>query len=217
MAGLFRRIIDIIRANINDLIDRVEDPELMIRKVIREIEENISRARQGMTDAMVSEKQLALELDHHRSQSENWLTRAEKAMRAGNDELARAALERKKGHDLFATDLEVSLDAVRNTSQYLKDQLIALENKLAQIRLQRNTLAARRRAAEARQYMNKAISSFQGSPDPQDHFNHMMLDIESGAEAMTELNGESSESDREVRHLTVDSEMASLRKKIEEE
>ncbi len=219
MAGLFRRIIDIIKANINDLIDRVEDPELMIKKVIREMEDNISRARESLSDAIASEKHLTRELNHHRSQSENWLNRAEKAMRTGNEELARTALERKKGHDLFATDLQVSWDASKNTSQYLKKQLHVLENKLAQIKLQRNTLAARRRAAEARQYMNKALS--QGVPDTQDQFNRMenrILDIESRAEAIAELNDESSGFDREVRQLTVDSEvekeLASLRERL---
>ena len=46
MANLFRRINDIITANINDLIDRVEDPELMIKQMIREMEENIARAKE---------------------------------------------------------------------------------------------------------------------------------------------------------------------------
>ncbi|MCP4109633.1 MAG: PspA/IM30 family protein [Desulfobacteraceae bacterium] len=219
MAGFFRRIIDIIKANINDLIDRVEDPELMIKKVILEMEDNISRARESLSEAVASEKQLACELNYHRCQSENWLDRAEKAMRDGNEELARTALERKKGHDLLVSDLKVSLNASKNTSQYLKKQMAALENKLTQIRIQRNTLAARRRASEARQYMNKAISSFQGSQDAQAHFEDRILDIESGSEAIAELNKESSGIDREIRQLTIDSdvekELAILREKIE--
>lgn len=70
MANLFKRISDVIAANLNDLVDRVEDPERMIKQLIREMEENISSAREGVIDAVASEKQLAKELDSQRQQAE---------------------------------------------------------------------------------------------------------------------------------------------------
>ena len=60
---LFKRINDVICANINDLLDRVEDPERMIKQIIREMEVNISHAREGVVDAIASEKQLDKELE----------------------------------------------------------------------------------------------------------------------------------------------------------
>jgi phage shock protein A len=47
MASIFKRISDVVTANINDLIDRVEDPERMIKQIIREMEENISKGQGG--------------------------------------------------------------------------------------------------------------------------------------------------------------------------
>jgi PspA/IM30 family. len=58
MSDLFKRINDVISANINDLIDRVEDPERMIKQIIREMEDNISKAKEGVVLAITSEKQL---------------------------------------------------------------------------------------------------------------------------------------------------------------
>jgi phage shock protein A len=71
MANLFKRISDLISANINDLIDRVEDPERMIKQIIREMEESITMAKEGVIQAIASEKQLQKELEHHRHQSRN--------------------------------------------------------------------------------------------------------------------------------------------------
>ena len=65
MPSLFKRINDVINANINDLIDRVEDPERMIKQIIREMQENIRVAKDGVINALASEKQLLKDLEHH--------------------------------------------------------------------------------------------------------------------------------------------------------
>ena len=62
MANIFKRINDVITANISDLIDRVEDPEKMIKQIIREMEESIGNAKEGVIDALASEKRLKKEL-----------------------------------------------------------------------------------------------------------------------------------------------------------
>ncbi|MEZ5582894.1 MAG: PspA/IM30 family protein [Candidatus Competibacteraceae bacterium] len=74
MPSLFKRISDVITANLNDLVDRVEDPERMIKQLIREMEENISSAKESVIDALASEKQLGKELDSQRRQAEDCST-----------------------------------------------------------------------------------------------------------------------------------------------
>jgi len=70
MPSIFQRINDVLTANINDLIDRVEDPERMVKQIIREMEAHIAASRDGVLDAMASEKKLLKELEDHRRQSE---------------------------------------------------------------------------------------------------------------------------------------------------
>lgn len=224
MANIFVRISEVITANINDMVERAENPERMIRQIIREMEHNITRAREGVIDAITSEKQLARELEHHRNRSGHWLENAEEALRAGNEELAMAALERKKDHDLILRDLEVSWKAAKDTSENLKSQLRSLENKLAEARRKRTTLSARQRSAEARQHMDVTVHCFQKGLNTQDRFDRMedrVLEIEARAEAVAELNDESAELEKEIRRLTVDKEVKSdldaLRKKIEDD
>jgi len=143
MPNIFKRISDVLAANLNDLIDRVEDPERMVKQIIREMEDNIRIAEEGVIDAMASEKQLQKDLEHHRHEATTWRQRAEEALRADQEDLARAALMRKKEHDQIITTLEPAWEAVQHTSEQLKAQLHALEAKLEEARRKRSTLVAR--------------------------------------------------------------------------
>lgn len=222
MANIFKRISDVITANINDLIDRVEDPERMIKQIIREMEENISKAKEGVIDAIASEKQLQKELEHHRQQSAEWLNKAEQALQAEKEDLARAALTRKREHDSIIQALEPSWVAAKNTSEQLKTQLRALEAKLEEARRKRTTLIGRQRAAEARQHMDRTANSFQAGLEAHASFARMedkVAEIESRTEAMAELSGDASDLEKEflameVEH-EVENELNRLKKKLQ--
>jgi len=223
MANLFKRINDVITANINDLIDRVEDPERMIKQIIREMEENINKAREGVIDAVTSEKQLQKDLEHHRCRSAEWLNKAEQALQANREELARSALMRKKEHDNIIKALEPSCESARNTSEHLKTQLRALEAKLEEARRKKGTLVARQRAAEARQHMDKTLSTFQTGLDARANFDRMearVSEMEARTEAIAEVNDKASPLEKEFWALEVEQEvedeLAKLKKKMQE-
>ncbi len=223
MANLFKRISDVISANINDLIDRVEDPERMIKQIIREMEENINKAKEGVIEAITSEKQLQKDLEHHRQQSAEWLNKAEQAMQANKEELARGALVRKKEHDNIIKALEPSWEAAKNTSENLKTQLRALEAKLEEARRKKGTLVARQRAAEARQHMNKTMSNFETGLNAQANFERMegkVAEMEARTEAMAELSSNTSQLEKDFWKMEaeqeVEDELAQLKKKMKE-
>ena len=221
MANLFKRISDVIAANLNDLVDRVEDPERMIKQLIREMEENIASAREGVIDALASEKQLAKELDSQRRQAGEWHDRARRALEAGNEALAREALLRKKEHDGIVVNLEASWESARRTSERLKAQLRALEAKLEEARLKKGSLVARQRAAQARERMDEVSDRFQTGLDLNNSFGRMadrVGEMEARMEARAELYGEYSEIEREFLKMEanseVEAELAALRKEL---
>ena len=221
MANLFKRISDVIAANLNDLVDRVEDPERMIKQLIREMEENINSAREGVVDALASEKQLAKELDSQRRQAEEWHGRARRALEAGNEALAREALLRKKEHDGIVANLETSWESARRTGDRLKAQLRALEAKLEEARLKKGSLVARQRAAQAREQMDRVSDRFQTGLDLDHSFGRMtdkVGEMEARMEARAELYGEYSEIEREFLKMEtnseVEAELAALRKEL---
>ena len=221
MANLFKRISDVIAANLNDLVDRVEDPERMIKQLIREMEENINSAREGVVDALASEKQLAKELDSQRRQAEEWHSRARRALEAGNEALAREALLRKKEHDGIVANLEASWESARRTGDRLKAQLRALEAKLEEARLKKGSLVARQRAAQACEQMDRVSDRFQTGLDLDHSFGRMtdkVGEMEARMEARAELYGEYSEIEREFLKMEtnseVEAELAALRKEL---
>ena len=221
MASLFKRISDVINANLNDLVDRVEDPERMIKQLIREMEENISSAREGVIDAVASEKQLAKELDSQRQQAEEWQRRARLALESGNEALAREALTRKKEHDGIVANLDASWQSARRTGERLKSQLRALEAKLEEARLKKGSLVARQRAAQAREQMDQVQDRFQTGLDLNHSFGRMadkVGEMEARMEAREELYGEYSQIEREFLQMETSSEveaaLAALKREI---
>ena len=224
MASLFKRISDVISANLNDLVDRVEDPERMIKQLIREMEENVNSAREGVIDALASEKQLAKELDGQRRQADDWYNRARRALETGNETLAREALLRKKEHDGIVANLQASWESARRTSERLKAQLRALETKLEEARLKKSSLVARQRAAQAREQMDKVTDRFQVGLDLNNSFGRMadkVGEMEARMEARAEVYGDYSPAEREFLRMEVDAEieaeLAVLKKEVRKE
>lgn len=220
MANIFQRVNDIINSNINDLLDRIEDPERMIKQIIREMEENITQAKEGVINAIASEKQLQRELDDHRKQSELWLQKAETALAAGKEDLARSALARKKEYDGIIQSLEPAWQSAKTTSERLKTQLRGLESKLEQAKRKRSTLMARQRASEARSHMHDTVKKFETGIDAQTKFDRMedkVAEMEARAEALEEIEGED-DLNKEFAQLEMDSdveaELEALRNKI---
>jgi phage shock protein A len=182
----------------------------MIKQLIREMEENINSAREGVIDALASEKHLAKELDNQRRQSDEWYNRARRAMENGNETLAREALLRKKEHDDLAGNLQGSWQSAKRTSERLKAQLRALEGKLEEARLKKGSLVARQRAAQAREQMDRVSDRFQTGLDLNHSFDRMsgkVDEMEARMEARAELYGEFSQVEREFLKLEADTEV----------
>jgi phage shock protein A len=221
MTNIFKRINDVMTANLNDLIDKVEDPERMIKQIIREMEDNISRVRDSVVEAIASEKQLQKELENNQKLSAEWLGKAETALQNNNEELARAALARKKEHDSICKALEPSWQSAKNTSENLKAQLKALEAKLEEARRKRSSLAARQHAAVARQQMDKTLSNFEAGIRAQTQFDRMedkVAAMEAKTEAMMELRDDRSQLEKAFLDMElnaeIDQELQNLKAKM---
>src|ERR1700676_2136455 len=103
--GLFKRISDIVSANLNDMVESWEEPEKMLKQAVREMETAIDQARRSVAKAMASEKLVGKELLENERHAEQWQTRAESAVAAGDDTLALKALARKREHESVAAAL----------------------------------------------------------------------------------------------------------------
>lgn len=192
--GIFGRISDILSANLSDFTERFEDPEKMLKQAIREMEESISEVTGQTAKAMANEKTLAREHQRNKAQVEQWAGRAEKAVEAGDDDLARKALARKNEHQKVVEALEDQLQAAEEASRTLKRQLSAMKAKLAEAKRNLTTLSARKRAADFRKKLDAQAAGLTAAVDDTafakfDRLKSKVEQAEAEAEAIAELRG----------------------------
>jgi phage shock protein A len=145
---LFQRIGDVIAANLNDLVDRFEDPEVMLKQAIREMETMIESSTGGAARAIAGERLLARDLSDHERNASRWNARAESAVAQGDDDFARRAIIRAHEHEAMAAALAEQRNSAERTAQAVRGQVAAMRAKLAEARRKLESLSARRQLAE---------------------------------------------------------------------
>ena len=216
MAGIFARISDIFKANINDLLDKAEDPEKMIKQMVIEMEEAVNKATTAVGSAIANEKMLEKQHAEKQKLVGEWQQRAVKAVNAGRDDLARQALEKKNMFDKAATDLEGPLAEAQKTAVTMRSQLDQLKVKLDEARVRQGTLIARHQAAQAKKQISSSLAGIgDGAFANFDKYEQKVLKAESEAEAMSQLAGDTTSLDDEFKKLeagsSVEDELALLK------
>ncbi|MDQ2683639.1 MAG: PspA/IM30 family protein, partial [Chloroflexota bacterium] len=158
--GIMDRLSRLLRANVNDMLDRAEDPELMLDQMLRDMETSIQAARGQVAAMIAQEKELSADLKETRELSAEWEEKARRAVQAGKDDLAREALRRKKDNDESTRLYEAQLQTQTQTLERMKNQLATLESKYQSTLSQRDTLIARQRRAKSQQQVADTVSTF---------------------------------------------------------
>src|SRR5919202_4568273 len=94
-SSMLTRIRDLVSANLNAMLDRAEDPEKMVNEYIRQLTENLNEAKISVAGAMADETKLHHKMVEYQAQAEQWQMKAQAALRATDEGLARQALSRK--------------------------------------------------------------------------------------------------------------------------
>ncbi len=92
--GLLERVSTLIRANLNDLVDRAEDPEKMIKQVILDMDNQYMQVKTQVAVSIADQHMLEKKLNENEDAGSDWMRKAERAVDKGEDDLARAALDR---------------------------------------------------------------------------------------------------------------------------
>lgn len=156
--SIFSRVSDLVKANVNDLLDRAEDPEKMVKQIIIDMEKQVREATQALGQAMASEKQALTHLEKAKANSKEWEDKAKLALQSGNQELAKKALANKVEADKNIESLQKSYDQIAMQTQELRSRVEILQQKLDEARQKQNMLIARARMAEATENVATAVS-----------------------------------------------------------
>ncbi len=206
--GIFSRISDIFKSNVNDALDNAEDPEKMIKLMVIEMQESVNKATSGLATAMAQEKKLERDLDKYKAMSEDFKAKATQAMQAGNEDLARKALAKKAEADQQAAQYQAMFDSAAGMTAKLKEQVDGLKAKLSEARLKESTLIARSQTAKAQTDIAKQIGGFDSNSFAKfDKFEEKILKSESEAQAFTEMSDSNKSIDDDFKLLTKNSQV----------
>ncbi|MEM9694374.1 MAG: PspA/IM30 family protein, partial [Myxococcota bacterium] len=189
MAGIFARLAALIKSNINDLISKAEDPEKMLEQVVLDMNKQLVEAKKLVAVAIADEKRLAKQAEGERAKATEWERRAMMAVRAGDDALAKEALNRKREHDGLANEFQEQWKKQKVQVDQLKMTLRVLNNKIEEAKRKKQVLKARARRARAQQEMADAMGKLNqaGALATYERMEERINQMEAQAEATSEL------------------------------
>ena len=149
--ALMERVSALIRANLNDLVDKAEEPETMLKQVILDMENQLIQVKTQVAIAIADEHLLAKKRQENGTKHAEWMRRAEMALDRNDEELARAAIERAEGYRRTQEALDEQLADQRSQADMLRTSLRKLEQKLAEARERADLLIAEHRRSQVAQ------------------------------------------------------------------
>src|SRR6202035_4996665 len=187
--GIFSRLAQLIRSNLNDLISRSEDPEKMLNQVVLDMNNQLVEAKKQVAASIADEKRLAKQSEQEAASAAEWERRAMMALRAGNEELAKEALARKREHDELAATFKEQWTKQKSAVDQLKKALRMLNDKIEEAKRKKNVLIARKKRAEAQKAIQETMSGLrdQSAFETFDRMSQKVDQIEAEAEAQGEL------------------------------
>lgn len=216
------RLSRLLRANVNDLISKAEDPAKIIDQALRDMRAAYTEARGEVAGAMTQSAKLTREAGTNRKLAEEYEKKAEEALRGGSEELAREALRRAQNHKDLAKGFEEQVGVQGATVDQLKTQLRALEAKIDELESRRSLLAARQKTAQASATLDR-VSGFDQAGSAMEAFDEMerkVTGMEDRNRAMTELR-EENDLDAQLRDLgrdrDLDEAFAALKNRVQGE
>ncbi|MFC4403668.1 PspA/IM30 family protein [Gracilibacillus xinjiangensis] len=222
MFQFFKRVKTVVSSELNSMLDKAEDPVKMLDQFMRDMESDIREAETSVAKQIANEKMLKRKADDAKALVEKRQAQAEKAIEAGNEDLARRALEDKNSQEQQANMLKESWEKAKRDADQLRDKLDEMKKEYQEMQLKKDTLKARAESAKTRTKMNRAMSNI-GTDDSKRGFERMeekVLRFEAEAETSDDLSSSSKSLDDEFEELDksgVDDELAALKKKMGKE
>jgi phage shock protein A len=216
--GILGRLSTLVKSNVNDLIDSMQDPAKEIDQLVRDMEDSAREARGEVAQCLAEEKRMGKRVDDLAEEVKSWEGHAMRAVQAGDDALAKEALRRKAEKEADRIQAEKALSDQRAYSVQLGAGLKALQARVQDVKLRQGTLREKARAAK------RGESPVSGKSAAFEDFERMSGKIET-LEAEVGLNDELTgqtaaavAAERKLREMSeqksVDDALADLKKNL---
>lgn len=161
--SFFNRVRDLVSANLNSMLDRAEDPEKMVNEYIRQLSENLYEAKTRVAAAMADETKLHNKMVQFQAEADQWQSKAEAALRASDEDLARQALARKLQSQKLADSYKQQYESQDQQVEELQDSLVKLEARIAESKSRRDLIVAKRNRAETQEAIQRTVRGLSSS------------------------------------------------------
>lgn len=191
--SIFRRLLLIGRSYLNYVIGKAEDPEKMLNQMLIDMDGQLMNAKRQVALAITDEKNLLTQYLESKKKMNIWKEKAEIAVQANRDDLARKALERHSIYKQESINLENHWKNQKNAVEKLKLALNTLTTKINDAKIKKNLLIARAKQASATQNISTTMSNISGSKNTVQILNNMedkISKMEAEASAATTLASE---------------------------
>jgi len=194
--GLFDRIGRVIRATLGGWVSQAEDPEKILEQTVLDMQEDLIRLRQAVAQAIATQKRTERQQSQAEATAQEWYQRAQLALQKGEENLAREALTRRKTYQDTATALKSQLEQQSSIVAQMKQNMVALEGKLAEAKTKKDMYIARARSAKASEKLNEMLGNtgMNSSIAAFERMEERVLELEARSEAIAELNTDTLES-----------------------
>lgn len=193
------RISQLVTANINHLLDKAEDPEVMVKQIIRDMEESIIELRRETVRAIARQKHLEKQIQTAADQVKDYEGKAKLALSKKDEAHAKKVIARKLDAAKKRQALEADVKSASGTVESLKSDLAKLEDQVQEARRKKEELIRRKRAAESKLRVQKSKSSAAQAVSSAAksilNFNETRKSLEDYEEAIIQLESETEAAD----------------------
>jgi len=205
--GIFTRFRDIISSNINAMLDKAEDPEKLIRLMIREMEDTLVEIKTACAGVMAGGKKIKRQLGNLGARAQYWEEKAELAVNKSRDDLAREALIEKRKFNRRMETLENDLAEHDLLIEQYQDDIRQLEEKLKSARDKQRMLVQRHIHAQKKMQAQEEMRRIDSSETVMkfDEIENRIERMEAEADLVN--YGKKTSLEEELERLSVDEEI----------
>lgn len=157
--GVFTRISNMFRAKVNDSLDNIENPILLLDQKIRDMEESLNKAKLSSAQILGNVHEIEKKMANAQRESKDFDEKVKLALSKGNEELAKKALEKKLDADKTYSSLKLSYEDAAKKAEAIKANLRELEEEIDKTRNYRDEASARYNNAEASKKVNEILAN----------------------------------------------------------
>jgi len=156
--GIFDRISNVLKGYANSAVDALEDPKIIVEQAIRDLEEVRKDTTDAVAQCMAEEKRLSALLEEANNKVTLWHNRAANALKAGNEEDAKKALDERNSFKAQVESLSISENDQKQQVKLLRESLDEINNRIDEAKRRKENIIAQDRINDANENVNKVLT-----------------------------------------------------------